>query len=59
MALNWRLFTEKMKRRADSIIARLPEADFNEGIRALEAHAAIAKQDDPVTLNVDLFVFQS
>jgi len=59
MAPNWRLFTEKMKRRADSIIARLPEADFNEGIRALEAHAVIAKPDDPVTVNVDLFVFQS
>jgi 2-polyprenyl-3-methyl-5-hydroxy-6-metoxy-1,4-benzoquinol methylase len=59
MAPNWNLFTEKMKLRADSITARLPEAEFKEGIRALEAHAAIANQDEPVTVNVDLFVFQA
>jgi len=58
MAPNWNLFTEKMKRRADSITARLPEADFDKGIRALEVRAAMANQDDPVTVNVDLFVFQ-
>jgi len=58
MAPNWDLFIEKMKRRADSIVARLPEADFKEGIRALEAHAAMANQEEPVTVNVDLFVFQ-
>jgi len=58
MAPNWDLFIENMKRRADSIIARLSEADFKEGIRALEAHAATANQDEPVTVDVDLFVFQ-
>ncbi len=30
----------------------------SEGIRALEAHAAMANQEEPVTVNVDLFVFQ-
>ena len=33
MAQNWSAFTEKLKRKADSILARLPESDFEQGYR--------------------------
>ena len=58
MAPNWRSFVEKIKRRADSILARLPESDFEAGIRALDAHEVGLSQERAVTVNLDLFVFR-
>ena len=58
MAPNWRSFVEKTKRRADSILVRLPDSDFDAGIRALDAHVVGSSQDRAVTVNVDLFVFR-
>ena len=58
MAPNWCSFVEKTKRRADSLLARLPDSDFEAGIRALDAHGVGMNQDRAVTVNVDLFVFR-
>ena len=58
MAPNWCSFLEKTKRRADSLLARLPDSDFEAGIRALDAHGVGMNQDRAVTVNVDLFVFR-
>ncbi len=58
MAPNWRSFVEKTKRRADSLLARLPDSDFEAGIRALDTHGVGMNQDRAVTVNVDLFVFR-
>ncbi len=58
MAPNWSSFVKKTKRRADSLLARLPDSDFEAGILALDAHGAELNQDSAVTVNVDLFVFR-
>ena len=58
MAPNWSSFVEKTKRRADSLLARLPDSDFEAGIRALDAHEVEMNRDRAVTVNVDLFVFR-
>ena len=58
MAPNWCSFVEKTKRRADSLLARLPDSDFEAGMRALDAHGVGMNQDRAVTVNVDLFVFR-
>jgi len=59
MAPNWSSFVEKTKRRADSLLARLPDSDFEAGIRALDADGGGLNQDRAVTVNVDLFVFRT
>ena len=59
MAPNWSSFVEKTKRRADSLLARLPDSDFEAGIRALDAYGGGLNQDRAVTVNVDLFVFRT
>ena len=59
MAPNWSSFVEKTKRRADSLLARLPDSDFEAGIRALDAYGGGLNRDRAVTVNVDLFVFRT
>ncbi len=49
---------EKVAYRADSILARLPDADFRAGVTALRAHAKQAAPNEPVIENIDLFVLR-
>ncbi len=50
-------YTEKLAAGADSVLARLSEADFNSGIAAMRAHAAFAS-DKPVCEPIDVLVFR-
>jgi ubiquinone/menaquinone biosynthesis C-methylase UbiE len=58
MSPNWRSFADKMAMRADSFLARLPDDDFHTGMAGLRAHAEDADPGEPVTVDVDFFVFQ-
>ena len=49
-------YTEKLAAGADSVLAQLREADFNSGIAAMRAHAALAGAK-PVCEPIDLLVF--
>ena len=55
---DWRSFADKIATRVDSFIARLPDDDFHTGMTALRAHAEDADPGEPVTVDVDFFVFQ-
>jgi ubiquinone/menaquinone biosynthesis C-methylase UbiE len=50
-------YAEKLATRADSILAELPSADFERGLRAVRAHAARV-DPIPVTEPIDYFVFE-
>ncbi len=58
MSPNWRSFADKMAMRADSFLARLPDDDFHTGMTVLRAHAEHADPGEPVTEEVDFFVFR-
>ena len=53
----WQDFVEKSALRADSFLARLPDADFHEGMAGLRTHGAEIDPNDAVTEEVDWFVF--
>jgi len=59
MAPDWNTFVAKIRQRSDSILARLPEADFDEGMRSLAGGCPDRTSDRAVTVNLDLFVFQA
>jgi ubiquinone/menaquinone biosynthesis C-methylase UbiE len=56
-APDWSSFVEKSSLRADSFLARLPDDDFHQGMAALRARGAEIDPDDPVTEEIDWFVF--
>jgi ubiquinone/menaquinone biosynthesis C-methylase UbiE len=58
LAPDWTSYTDKLAKRADSFLARLPDEDFQAGIAALRAHAEQRDPGEPVTMDVDCFVFQ-
>ncbi|MCG8690230.1 MAG: class I SAM-dependent methyltransferase [Minwuiales bacterium] len=58
MSPNWRTFAEKMALRADSFVARLPDDVFEKGMTGLRAYAEHEDSGEPVTEEVDFFVFQ-
>ena len=58
MSPNWRSFADKMALRADSFVTRLPDDDFETGMTALRAYAEHEDPGEPVTEEVDFFVFQ-
>ena len=58
MAPDWRSFADKMALRADSFVARLPDDDFETGMTVLRAYAEHEAPGEPVTEDVDFFVFQ-
>ncbi|HEX9170173.1 MAG TPA: methyltransferase domain-containing protein, partial [Roseiarcus sp.] len=58
VAANWRLFAEKTSHRADSILARLDDAEFANGLAALRRYAHTRPKDEPVREPIDLFVFR-
>ena len=58
MSPDWRGFADKLALRADSFLARLPDDEFHTGMTALRAYAEDAIPGEPVTVDVDFFVFQ-
>jgi hypothetical protein len=57
VAPDWRSFVEKSALRADSFLARLSDRDFQQGMSALRGPSAAIDQNDPVTEEIDWFVF--
>ena len=57
MAASWQEFADKVALRADSLVARLSDADFAAGMGALRRHAETADPSAEVTVNVDFFAF--
>lgn len=56
---SWRHYADKVALRADSILAQLPEDDFDAGLASLRRYAGAAPLDGPVIEPVDFFVFRS
>jgi len=57
VASDWSSFVEKSALRADSFLARLPDADFHQGMAGLRTHGAEIDPHNAVTEEVDWFVF--
>jgi SAM-dependent methyltransferase len=57
VAPDWSSFVEKSALRADSFLARLSDSDFQEGMAARRSHSEEIDRRDPVTEEVDWFVF--
>jgi ubiquinone/menaquinone biosynthesis C-methylase UbiE len=57
VAPTWGAFAEKTAHRADSILVRLTDREFQEGMVLLRKHAATCPKDDPVIEPIDFFVF--
>jgi SAM-dependent methyltransferase len=54
---DWPSFVRKSALRADSFLARLSNAEFDQGMAALRAHRANINPDEAVTEEIDWFVF--
>jgi ubiquinone/menaquinone biosynthesis C-methylase UbiE len=57
VARDWSSFVEKSSLRADSFLARLSDEDFEQGMAALRSPGTQIDQNDPVTEEIDWFVF--
>jgi SAM-dependent methyltransferase len=57
VAPDWLSFVRKLTLRADSFLARLSDAEFDQGMAALHAHGAEINPDEAVTEEIDWFVF--
>ena len=57
MAENWNTLLNKAKLRADSLLVKLSDDDYESGIEALKRHADTTAYQGPVYVNIDLFVF--
>jgi ubiquinone/menaquinone biosynthesis C-methylase UbiE len=57
IAPDWSSFVEKSALRADSFLTRLSHDDFHRGMASLRAHGGQANGSDPVTEEIDWFVF--
>lgn len=55
---DWSGFADKMSLRSDSFLVRLPDEDFRLGLARLRDHAETADAREPVTEDVDFFVFR-
>ena len=58
LAANWQELADKLALRADSFLARLPDADFETGLAALRAYAAGRPTSEEITERIDFFVFE-
>jgi ubiquinone/menaquinone biosynthesis C-methylase UbiE len=58
LASDWPTFAERTALRADSILQRLSDAEFAEGMERLRLHAATAQADRPVIEPIDFFAFR-
>jgi ubiquinone/menaquinone biosynthesis C-methylase UbiE len=59
VAANWAEFADRMALRADSFLARLPDADFDAGIAKLRAYARGHDASEPVREPVHFFCFEA
>jgi hypothetical protein len=57
VAASWQEFADKLALRADSLLARLPDSEFEAGMAALRAHAARSPPGE-ITERIDFFVFE-
>lgn len=57
VAADWGTFAAKSALRADSFLARLPDDEFDAGMAALRSHADKVDPSEPVTEEIDWFVF--
>jgi ubiquinone/menaquinone biosynthesis C-methylase UbiE len=57
VAPDWPSFIDKSGLRADSFLARLSDMEFEQGMARLRAHLANIGHDEPVTEEIDWFVF--
>jgi ubiquinone/menaquinone biosynthesis C-methylase UbiE len=57
VAGNWIAFAEKIAHRADSFLVKLTDAEFVEGLAALQEHARTSPSNEPVIEPVDFFAF--
>jgi hypothetical protein len=57
IASDYTTYAEKLSAGADSVLAQLSAADFENGIKAILAHAARVG-DKPVSEPIDVFVFR-
>jgi SAM-dependent methyltransferase len=57
VAPDWPSFVRKSALRADSFLARLSDTEFDQGMAALCAHGANVDPNEPVTEEIDWFVF--
>jgi len=57
IASDWRSFVEKSATRVDSFHARIADRDFERGMTALRAQHATIDPAEPVTEEIDWFVF--
>lgn len=57
LARNWLELAQKMALRADSFLARLPDAEFAAGMAALRAFAAARDRQEAVLEDIGFFVF--
>ena len=57
VAASWQELADKLALRADSFLARLPDAEFEAGIAALRAHAK-GRQPEEITEPIDFFAFE-
>jgi ubiquinone/menaquinone biosynthesis C-methylase UbiE len=58
LATSWNELAEKLAKRADSFLARLPDAEFEAGLAALRAHARHSDPHQAVFDDIDFFVFE-
>lgn len=57
MAPSWKAYGDRIALRANSLIARLAEDEFDSGMSRLRAHAIGANPAEEVSTDVDFFVF--
>ncbi len=58
VAANWLAYAKKIEPRADSILARLTDQEFEEGLAVLRDYAGAQTSDQPVIEPVDFLVLQ-
>jgi ubiquinone/menaquinone biosynthesis C-methylase UbiE len=57
VAANWQEFADKLALRADSLLARLPDGEFEAGMAGLRSHAA-RSPPEAITERISFFVFE-
>lgn len=58
VADHWQEFADKLALRADSLLARIPDAEFQVGMATLRTYAATRSPHEQVTEVIDFFVFE-
>ena len=59
LSADWVSFADKISLRSDSSLVRIPDDEFDAGMAALREYAGTANPGEPVSADVDFFVFQN